>query len=93
MRRLQSLPNPFYVILIATGLLFFVTASAYFMMSLADLQGGQTAANPHAFHPLFRWLNQHGTMLLIGELIVLAIATAGVIGTDSYWDADDKKPG
>jgi hypothetical protein len=39
------------------------------------------------------FLAQHGTVLLVIELAVLAILTAGAIGTDEFWSrrADRKQ--
>lgn len=80
--------NPFYPVLLVAGTLFAITAVAYGVMSLRDLRSATpvvvAAQTPEStFDQL---LKRHGTRMLIGELIVLGLATIGVIVTDQYWD-------
>ena len=37
-------------------------------------------------------MSKHGEMLLVGELLVLAIATVGAISTDGYWARKANEP-
>jgi hypothetical protein len=73
--------NPFYALLVVVGVLFSLTACAYFVMTL---QG----ANPELVRDSQGWmavLEEHGLAILLVELAVLAVATFGAIGTDDYW--------
>jgi len=76
--------NPFYVLLLIVGTVFAITAFAYGVMTLRLGQGGPVAATTQGA-ALIEFLARHGTGLLIGELIVLAVLTVGAIGTDEYW--------
>ncbi|MCA9248325.1 MAG: hypothetical protein KDA42_14460 [Planctomycetales bacterium] len=74
--------NPFYVLLVMAGLLFFITACAYGVMTLIAVNPG---ANVSRGHPLLVLMRRHGDMLLLIELAALAACTMGAIGTDEYW--------
>jgi len=72
--------NPFYVVLGLVGFLFTITASSYCVFVLRGVRPGRAeAAAPHA---LERLMDRHGTSLLAGQLIVLAIATVGAVAVD-----------
>jgi hypothetical protein len=73
--------NPFYPLLVLAGVAFVVTACAYGVMALKAMSPNQTDGT----HPLLTFLEQHGTLLLVVELAVLAAATFLAMGTDSYW--------
>jgi hypothetical protein len=72
--------NPFYLVLIVAGVLFALTAFAYFTMALR-----QVRSTDELSVGLMSWLDRHGLKALIFELLVLAIATFGAMGTDEYW--------
>jgi hypothetical protein len=76
--------NPFYALLVLLGVIFFVTASAYGVMAFKAVQApvAEDVATPH---PLLVFLDQHGMQLLVVELVLLALATFGAMGTDRYW--------
>jgi hypothetical protein len=76
----QSTANPFYVLLLIAGILFVMTACAYFTMTVRE--AGGTAAAADGFTA---FVARYGLAALIGELLLLAIATVGAIGTDDYW--------
>jgi hypothetical protein len=90
----QSATNPFYVLLIIAGVLFVITACAYFTMAVREAGGavreaggavreaGGGSGPDHSFGAL---VSRYGLTALIAELILLAIATFGAIGTDEYW--------
>jgi hypothetical protein len=87
LQRSQKFANPFYGLLVLTGLLFALTAISYGVMAFrearpraADAQGA--AAGPH---PLMEWMSEHGEKALLVELAFLAAFTFAAIGTDSYW--------
>ena len=72
--------NPFYLLLGAAGVAFTLTAVS---SALAVLRGvrPETAA-ARGVHPIDRLLDRHGTAILVGELMVLAIATVGAVAVD-----------
>ena len=81
--------NPFYVLLIPAGAAFCLTAIAYGMMAFQQVNAGRASAEKFADHPLFVWLDYHGTTALLVELAVLAVLTVGAIGADSWWTRED----
>ena len=73
--------NPFYLLLGVVGFLFTLTAANY---GFAVLRGVKHAAAgdetpPHVLQTL---MDRHGTSILIGELLVLAVATFGAVAVD-----------
>ena len=62
------------------GLVFVVTTCAYGVMMVQTMQ--PTAPPPSA---MVTWMEAHGTWLLVGETVILAVLTFGAIGTDGYW--------
>ncbi len=71
--------NPFYALLGIVGFLFTVTAMSYCMAVLRGVRP-ETAQLERA--PLERLMDRHGTAILVGELLVLAIATVGAVAVD-----------
>jgi len=76
--------NPFYLLLIATGIAFSITAFAYFVMALKDAQAPGVAATPAGL-ALLDFLDDYGVIAMAIELALLAAATVGAISTDRYW--------
>ena len=74
--------NPFYVLLVLVGIVFFVTASAYCVMSVKQLHGTGAADDSQTGTLLLRFLDEHGFQLMMSEIVVLALATVAAIGTD-----------
>ncbi|NBW86067.1 MAG: hypothetical protein EBR23_04360 [Planctomycetia bacterium] len=72
--------NPFYVILGLVGFLFTITASSYCLSVLRGVR--PETATDHGGHAFERIMDRHGTAILTGELIVLAIATVGAVAVD-----------
>jgi len=95
--------NPFYVLLVAAGALFAITACGYGVMALKQMREDPFAAalarpaageaNPGdavqsaSFVDFF---DRHGVRLMVGELVVLGIATLAAIGTDRFWTGDEE---
>ncbi len=77
--------NPFYTLLIPVGMVFVVTVFAYGFMAFLAVNGTNIEATSQADHPLFAWLDKHGTQLLLWELAILGVLTIGAISTDSWW--------
>jgi hypothetical protein len=82
---LKKWRNPFYALLIPTGLVFVVTGFAYSFMAFQVVNAGSEGARLHAEHPLFAWLRTNGATAMLVELAVLAVLTVGAIATDSWW--------
>jgi hypothetical protein len=72
--------NPFYVILGVVGFAFTITAAAYCVSVLRGVR--PETSGVRGDHPMERLFDQYGTMILTGEIIVLAIATVGAIWLD-----------
>ncbi|TWU28049.1 hypothetical protein [Bythopirellula polymerisocia] len=79
--------NPFYTLLIPVGMVFVVTVFAYGFMAFLAVNGTNIEATSQSGHPLFAWLDKHGTQLVLWELAVLGVLTVGAIATDSWWIA------
>ena len=72
--------NPFYIVLGVVGFLFTITAASYCLSVLRSVRPETAAAQQ--VHPLEELMDRHGTSLLIGQLVVLAIATVGAVAVD-----------
>lgn len=72
--------NPFYPVLGIVGILFTITAMAYCVDVLRGVRP-ETARGPRS-HPLAQLMERHGTAILAGELVLLAIATVGAVALD-----------
>ena len=87
--RRRQRTNPFYVLLVAIGILFTVTASAYFVLAL---RGNSRAADrARDKQDLMGFMDRQGVKLLSAELALLALATCGAIGTDSWWSGGNSR--
>lgn len=85
MARSRRRTNPFYVLLVAVGMAFTVTACAYFVLALrGDARRRQNTEPPGQ---LMVFMDRHGVSLIVGELLLLALGTVGAIATDSWWTA------
>ena len=85
--------QPFYVLLIVTGLAFAITACGFGVMTFTDVQGpgilgvtGGSATDSGKEHPLFKFLDRYGMQLMLIELTLLAVATVGCIATDTWYE-------
>jgi len=76
--------NPFYFLLLIVGTVFAITAFAYGVMTLR-LSQDTAAPVTTSGATLMDFLAQHGTVLLLIELGILAVLTVGAIGTDEFW--------
>jgi len=87
-QRSQKFANPFYGLLLASGIVFALTAVSYGVMAFREARppaAGAEGAARAADHPLFVWMSQHGETALMTELAFLAVFTFAAIGTDEYW--------
>ena len=74
--------NPFYILLMIVGVVFGFTALGYGVMSVKMLEPSKLEARDSAFIEFF---DEHGTMLFLVELALLAVLTLLAITTDGYW--------
>ena len=72
--------NPFYALLGVAGFAFTITAVSSCLTVLRGVRPETAAAR--GSHFLERLLDRHGTAILVGELLVLAVATAGAVAVD-----------
>jgi hypothetical protein len=75
--------NPFYALLVVVGIAFVVSASAFCFMAYSDVMlvdGGPASASR-----LMQFMDQHGMILLGGEVLLLGLFTIGAICSDEYW--------
>lgn len=82
MNKSHKSTNPFYVLLVLIGIAFFITATAFGVMTS---RANSAPDGGSAEHPLMSWMDQHGMAALGVELALLAACTVGAIGTDEYW--------
>ena len=68
------------MILVIAGVLFVITACAFFTMAVREAGGVTTPSTG-----LMAMVSRHGMTALIAELVLLAIATFGAIATDEHW--------
>jgi len=83
--------NPFFFLLVLVGILFVVTAFAYGYMAFQSLHASPAEIALNANHPLWVWLNVHGTTAILVELALLGLFTVAAMGTDRYWDVQQKR--
>jgi hypothetical protein len=87
-QRSEKFANPFYGLLLVTGIVFAITAICYGVMAFREarpLQANDAATAVATDHPLILWMSRHGEKALLGELALLAAFTFAAIGTDSFW--------
>jgi hypothetical protein len=78
--------NPFYVVLVAAGITFCLTAACYLVLLLRGNQIAPRELSPSAGeHGLLAFIDRYGNQLFIGEVLIIAVATIGAITTDQYW--------
>ena len=87
MQRSRKFANPFYGLLLGTGIVFSLTAISYGVMAFRDARpaAAQQEVAVQENHPLLVWMSRHGETALMSELALLAIFTFAAIGTDDYW--------
>lgn len=85
--------NPFYILLLLAGCAFSITACAYGVMTVRQLNAGRslgrhidtppTSSSGIAFNEL---VDRHGAKAMTIEIIVLGIGTLGAIAYDQRLD-------
>lgn len=76
--------NPFYVLLVLTGIVFCITCCAYGVMTVRGLHNATATVDSPGVR-MMEWLDTNGFRLLLIELGVLAVFTFAAIATDEYW--------
>ena len=72
--------NPFSILLGVAGVAFTITAMSFCVAVLRGVRPETALQNRSGFD---RFIDRHGTTLLVGELVLLAVATVGSIAHDS----------
>jgi len=72
--------NPFYALLGLVGFAFTITAVCSCLGVLRGVRPETVAVR--GTHPIEWLLDRHGTSILVGELVILAIATVGAVAVD-----------
>lgn len=75
--------NPFYVLLVVTGMLFLVTACSYGLMTLRAIRDVDALAAETGLMP---WIDRHGAALMLGEVAAIGTLSVLAMATDKYWD-------
>jgi hypothetical protein len=76
--------NPFYIALVALGVVFLVTACAYGVMAYRAIAPARANVEPH---PLTEFLDRNGVAVLAWELALLAVATFAAMALDRWRSA------
>jgi len=79
--------------LLVAGVAFAITACAYGVMAVQEMDPGRATARSTANTWLVDFLDQHGATTMIVELVVLAITASAAIGTDRLRARRTKSPG
>lgn len=96
--------NPFYILLVIAGAAFAITAFAYGVMTVRQLQASRMAgydppadasekslyasADNDRFSEI---VSKYGGQLMVGELILLTIGTVGAIAYDQRLDRQEEQ--
>jgi hypothetical protein len=75
--------NPFYFLLVVLGVVFLVTATAYYVMAVRAMRPA-AGGGPPATHPLTDLLDRRGMEILVWELVSLAAATFAAMWLDRF---------
>ncbi len=78
--------NPFYPLLIITGILFLVTVSAYSLMAFNEVYSSSAASGLFGSTSLNQFLKEHGMVIMAWLLGLIGVFTVGVIAGDSMFD-------
>ena len=84
-RHFSPFANPFYLLLVVAGVMFFVTAFAYGVMAVRQLHDSPAVASTDSDRTFVEIMDRHGPGVMVAELIVLSMATVAAIATDGYW--------
>jgi hypothetical protein len=84
MAKRRSAANPFYALVAVAGVLFFITACSYGLMTLRADHQGRVLESRDTQGSLLDLVEFHGVKLLAGELLLLATATVAAVSLDQF---------
>lgn len=85
MARRHRFVNPFFVLVGIVGGAFVVSAMVYGMLILRVSHTAGNWAEQEPREGLLLFFREHGTMILVIELAILAILAVVAIWSDDYW--------
>lgn len=78
--------NPFYVLVVVLGTAFVLTACAYGTMTYRAVRASRPqpgdAVAQAAENPLMKLMNERGLEIMVGQLVLLGVATFGAMWLD-----------
>lgn len=74
--------NPFYGLLIVVGVAFLLTAISYGLMAFREVSGHGADTSGSAW---MLFLDRHGGTVLMGEVLLLVLASLAAMATDRFW--------
>lgn len=81
MAKVKEPVNPFYILLVVLGIVFFITACAYGTMAYRAISPDKAEQSSHE---LMAFLDRNGMQLMGLELALLAGATFGAMWLDQF---------
>jgi len=78
----RAFANPFYVLVVVSGVAFLLTATSYGVMAFREIGG--PAADSDSL--LLTFLDRQGIVLMAVELGVLLLASVLAMATDGRWE-------
>lgn len=84
--------NPWSIPLVLAGLVFTLTASAYAVMAVRQLDADHVSREAEPSPRLIELLDRYGARLMLAELAVLAALVAAAIGTDRWHSGEPQPP-
>jgi hypothetical protein len=83
-RNSKESTNPFYLLCVAAGVIFTVTACAEGLVMLRANRGFNFSDANETMHPLMNLLEQHGLAILGVEVAILGLGTFAAISLDHF---------
>jgi len=86
--------NPFYFMLIVVGIAFCITATAFGILTLREMRDSRVyqfdlPEQSESEASFMEFVDRNAVRFMVVELALLAVATVGAIGTDSYYASDE----
>jgi hypothetical protein len=88
--RAHSSFNPFYALVVFTGLAFLITALAYVAALVVSESPVDPAAGPARASPVLLFVEQRGESLMLWEAGALAVAAVLAMGLDRWRTAKSR---
>jgi hypothetical protein len=80
----KSATNPFYTLVVLTGLAFVLTAVFHVATLVRSQPPARVAANPSTAHPFAAFFERRGEWLLLWEAVTLAAVSLLAMGLDRW---------